>query len=422
MLSVALTGNVAAGKSLVSSHWSAAGIPIISADDLSRAAVLPGSPGLDAVRVAFGAEVITGDGTLDREALRALIFADGEARTRLEGILHPLIWELRADWFERHRAEGAALVVAEIPLLFETGRQGDFDVTVLVHAPEDLRLDRLVQGRGLAENEARGIMAAQMDHEQKRPLADIVIENAGTPADLEAEAGRVLSDLLGRTPHESIRVDLHLHTAGSWDCLSDPERVLETAIARGYERVAMTDHNRVSVALKMAEAYPDRVIPGEEVRTAEGVDVIGLYLSEEIPKGTPARETIGRIRGQGGIPYLPHPYSGGKSRGGRLADELASLCDIVEVFNARLHSASANRRAAELATRHDKLRGAGSDAHTIGELGNAFVDLPAHPNRPDALLGALASSRTGGSEASRLVHLASTWAKLRKKLPGGPTG
>ena len=116
--------------------------------------------------------------TLDEyEALRALIFADGEARTRLEGILHPLIWELRADWFERHRAEGAALVVAEIPLLFETGRQGDFDVTVLVHAPEDLRLDRLVQGRGLAENEARGIMAAQMDHEQKRPLADIVIEN-----------------------------------------------------------------------------------------------------------------------------------------------------------------------------------------------------------------------------------------------------
>ena len=313
-------------------------------------------------------------------------------------------------------------VVAEIPLLFETGRQDDFDVTVLVHAPDDLRLKRLVETRGLEETEARRIMSAQMDQEKKRSLADYVIENAGAPADLEVEAGRVLSDLLDRTPHESMRVDLHLHTAGSWDCLSDPERVLETAIARGYQRIAMTDHNRVSVALRMAEAYPDRIIPGEEVKTAEGVDVIGLYLSEEIPKGTPARETIAGIRDQGGIPYLPHPYAGGKSGGGRLADELAPLCDVVEVFNARLHSADANRRAAELATRHAKLRGAGSDAHTIGELGNAFVDLPAHPNRPDALLGALASGRTGGSEAPHLVHLASTWAKLRKKLPGGPTG
>ncbi len=422
MLSVALTGNVAAGKSLVSSHWSGAGVPIISADELSRAAVLPGSPGLDAVRAAFGAEVITGEGALDRDALRALIFADREARTRLEEILHPLIWELRADWLERRRAEGATLVVAEIPLLFETGRQGDFDVTVLVHAPDDLRLKRLVETRGLEETEARRIMSVQMDQEKKRSLADIVIENSGTSAELEAEAERVLADLRTRTPHESMRVDLHLHTAGSWDCLSDPERVLETAIARGYQRIAMTDHNHVSVALRMAEAHPDRIIPGEEVKTAEGVDVIGLYLSEEIPKGTPARETIARIREQGGIPYLPHPYAGGKGGGGRLADELAPLCDIVEVFNARLHSASANRRAAELAKRHDKLRGAGSDAHTLGELGNAFVDLPAHPNRPDALLGALASARTGGQEAPRLVHLASTWAKLRKKLPGGPTG
>ena len=402
--------------------WAEAGVPIISADELSRKAVLPGTPGLEAVRGVFGDAVLAADGTLDRTRLGALVFSDEQARQTLEGILHPLIWELRADWFERRRAEAAALVVAEIPLLFETGRQDDFDVTVLVHAPDDLRLKRLVEKRGLEETEARRIMSAQMDQEKKRSLADYVIENAGAPADLEAEAGRVLSDLLGRTPQESMRVDLHLHTAGSWDCLSDPERVLETAIARGYQRIAMTDHNRVSVALKMAEAYPDRIIPGEEVKTAEGVDVIGLYLTEAIPKGTPARETIARIRDQGGIPYLPHPYAGGKGGGGRLADELAPLCDVVEVFNARLHSAGANRQAAELAKRHDKLRGAGSDAHTIGELGNAFVDLPAHPNRPDALLGALASGRTGGSEAPLLVHLASTWAKLRKKLPGSPTG
>ncbi len=210
---------------------------------------------------------------------------------------------------------------------------------------------------------------------------------------------------------------MHLHTRGSWDSLSDPERVLEAALARGYGRIAITDHNRLDVALRMAEAYPGRIIPGEEVKTAEGIDVIGLYLSQEIPKGTPARETISRIRAQGGVPYLPHPFAGGKGGGGKYAEVLGPLCDVIEVFNARLHSSSANERARELAERLGKLKGAGSDAHTVREVGNAFVDLPEHPNRPDAMLAALAAAQMGGREASRLVHLASTWAKIRKKLP-----
>jgi hypothetical protein len=169
----------------------------------------------------------------------------------------------------------------------------------------------------------------------------------------------------------------------------------------------------------MSELHPERVIPGEEVKTAEGIDVIGLYLSEEIPEGTPARETIARIHGQGGIAYLPHPYAPGKGGGGRRADELASLCDVVEVFNARLHDPSLNRHAEVLAAKHGKPGGAGSDAHTVGEIGNAFVELAPHANRPDALLGALSGpSRVGGTSASRLVHLASTWAKVRKKVAG----
>ena len=217
-----------------------------------------------------------------------------------------------------------------------------------------------------------------------------------------------------------MKLDLHLHTRGSWDCLSDPEAVLARALSLGYGRIAITDHNRLGVAAAMAEKHPDHIIAGEEVKTAEGIDVIGLYLSEEIPKGTPARETIERIRAQGGIPYLPHPYAGGKGGGGRLADELAPLCDIVEGFNARLHSQTMNERALDLARRHGKRVGAGSDAHTVGELGNAFVEVAEHTNRPEALLAALGgTARHGGTEASRLVHLASTWAKVRKKLPGG---
>jgi len=419
VLNVALTGNVGSGKSTVAARWTGAGVPVVSADELSRRAVLPGSPGLEEVRAAFGDTVVAADGTLDRTHLRDVVFADEERRRTLERILHPRIRELRARWMEEMRAAGASLVVSEIPLLFETGTQDDFDVTVLVDAPSELRRERIQRDRGLSVDEADAIMAAQMDSERKRSAADVVIDNAGTLEELQDRADRVLSDLRARAGESSMRVDLHLHTHGSWDCLSDPEAVLARALALGYGRIAITDHDRLGVALRMAEMHPEHVIPGEEVKTAEGIDLIGLYLSEEIPRGTPARATIERIRDQGGIPYLPHPFAAGKGGGGRLADELAPLCDVIEGFNARLHARSQNQRAEALAARHGKCVGAGSDAHTVGEIGNAFVELRGHENRADALLAALRGpSRWGGTSAPRWVHLASTWAKARKKLPG----
>ena len=422
MLSVALTGNVGSGKSTVAAHWAEAGVPVIDADDLSRRAVQPGSEGLRAVRETFGDGVLGSDGTLDRARLREVVFGDASARERLEAILHPLIRELRAAWMEERRAAGDAFVVSEIPLLYETGAEGEFDVVVLVDAPPVQRLERVMRSRGLGEAEAKGIMAAQMDPRRKRDRADIVIDNDGSPEDLRATAADVLVELRARSGGP-LRLDLHLHTHGSWDCLSDPEAVLRRARSLGFGRVAITDHDRLAVALRMHDLHPESVIPGEEVRTAEGVDVIGLYLDEEIPRGTPARETIARIRAQGGIPYLPHPYAKGKGGGGRLADELAPLCDVVEVFNARLHTAGLNERAQELAVRHRKLRAAGSDAHTVREIGNAFVEVAPHANRADALLSALGrATRVGGSSASPLVHLASTWAKVYKGLGLHPDG
>jgi len=420
VLSVALTGNVGAGKSAVAERWSEAGVAVISADELSRRAVLPGTPGLRAVRDAFGEGVLAADGTLDRSRLRRVVFSDATARARLEAILHPLIRDLRMAWLEERRHAGGALVVFEIPLLFETGTEGDFDVTVLVDAPAELRLARLMRARGLEEVEARRIMEAQMDPARKRAAADFVIDNGGSLAALENAAAAVLAELRARAGG-ALRLDLHLHTWGSHDCLSDPEAVLRRARSLGYGRIAITDHDRLAVARRMSERHPDAVIPGEEIKTAEGVDVIGLYLDEEIPRGTPAFETIDRIRAQGGVPYLPHPFAPGKGAGGGLADELASRCEIVEVFNARLHAAELNRRAEELAARHAKLRGAGSDAHTLGELGNAVVELQPHANRADAFRAALAGPvRLSGTSASPLVHLASTWAKVRKRIPGAP--
>jgi dephospho-CoA kinase len=425
LISVGLTGNVASGKSTVARLWRAAGVPVIDADELSRRAVAPGSRGLEAVRSAFGDEMLAADGSLDRARMRALVFADGAARERLERILHPIIAELRSAWVDERRAAGDPLVVSEVPLLFEKGLERHFDAVVLVDAPASIRRDRLVRERGMDAAEADRIMAAQMDPRAKLARADHVIANDGSVEALEREAARVLADLRVAAKQAQatlggvVRMDLHLHTVGSFDCLSDPEAVLARALELSYARIAITDHDRLHVALAMSKRHPERVIAGEEVRTAEGVDVIGLYLTEEIPRGTPARATIERIQSQGGLAYLPHPYASGKGGGGRLAEELAPLCDVIEVFNARLHDPRLNRQAQELARRHGKLEGAGSDSHTVGELGNAFVELPAHANRPDALRAALAQARTGGVAASRAVHLASTWAKVRKAIPFG---
>ncbi len=217
-----------------------------------------------------------------------------------------------------------------------------------------------------------------------------------------------------------MRLDLHVHSAGSWDCLSAPRSLLARAMEQGLDRIAVTDHNRLDVALAMHAEDPEHVIPGEEVRTEEGIDLIGFFLRTEIPKGTPAREACRHIREEGGIVYLPHPYAPGKGGSGRHAEALAPLVDVVEVFNARLHSRRLNDSARELALAHGKLRGAGSDAHTLGELGGAWVEVPAHENTAEALLEALARGEPQGRAAPPWVHLASTWAKVRRALPLSP--
>ncbi|MEK9500770.1 dephospho-CoA kinase [Gaopeijia maritima] len=432
-LRVALTGNVASGKSTVAERFRAAGLPVVSADEVAREVVAPGTEGLARIREVFGPEVIAADGTLDRARMRERVFSDPDARRRLEGITHPRIRAAVDRWIESRAAEGAPVVVAEIPLLFETGRDADFDRIVFVDAPAEERLRRMVDDRGLSAEVARGIMASQGDPEEKRRRAHHRIDNDGSIEQLHARADAVLDWLRASTgaapesppfaperpaPDGWMRLDLHMHTRASWDCLSDPEKVLAHARRRGVERIAITDHNELWLAAEMAERHPESVIAGEEVKTAEGIDVIGLYLTEVIPKGTPAVETCRRIREQGGIAYLPHPYARGKGGGGRMADELAALCEVVEVFNARLHPGRLNHPAPDLATRHGCLRGAGSDAHTVGEVAGAWVEVPVHPNTPDGLRRALARGRVHGRTSSNFVHLASTWAKIRKKLSG----
>lgn len=427
MLIVGLTGNVASGKSSVAAFWREAGVPVLDADQAAREAVAPGSPGLEEVVRAFGPEVLRADGSLDRDRMRDLVFRDPEARARLEAIVHPRVRARWDEWLARQRRTGAPLVAAEVPLLFEAGLEGEFDVIVFVDAPEPVRVARLVRARGLSREEAEHILAAQMPAEEKRRRAHLVIDNSGTLDALRARALEALGALRGRAgaaaPGASapeagrpIRIDLHLHTSASHDCLSEPQAVLARAEAAGLDRIAVTDHNELGAALELAARAPGRVIPGEEVRTVEGFDVIGLYLSEPIPKGTPAAEVCERVHAQGGIVYLPHPFAARKGGAGRHLEALVGRVDVVEVLNARLHRAELNRRAARWAERHGLPGGAGSDAHTLGEIGAAYVECPAHPNEAQALLAALEAGRVGGRASPRSVHIASTWARLRKRL------
>lgn len=421
MRSVALTGGVGSGKSEVARVWRDAGVPVVSADDLSRLASAPGSDGLAEIRRAFGDEVVAPDGSLDRARLRDTVFRDPEARRRLEAILHPRIAAQREAWLAARRAEGHALAVAEIPLLFEAGLEGEYDATVVVDAPEAARLRWLAEARGLDEAEARRIMAAQLPPEAKRARADHVLVNDGSLETLRGRALALLDALRAPAdPGATLRIDFHMHCCRSHDCLSQPEAVLAAARARGVGRIALTDHDRLEASLMMAERYPDAVIPAEEVRTAEGIDVIGLYLHTVIPKRTPAREVCDRVHAQGGLVYLPHPYAAGKGGDGKFAEALAPFCDIIEVHNGRLHDPAQNAKALDLALRHGKRQGAGSDAHTVGEVARSWVELPLHRNEPAALMKALAHGRVHGTTAGRWVHLASTWAKVRHKLPGPP--
>lgn len=198
MLKVGLTGNIAAGKSSVAEVWRSLGATVVDADELARRVVEPGTPAYAAIAAEWGSWVLEDGGALDRAALRQIVFADPDARERLEGIVHPAVAALRDEHYREAQARGEKLVVADIPLLFEVGMADDFDVVVLVDAPEETRLARLVHDRGMDADEARRMIAAQMPSELKRARADVVIENTGTRGDLQDRARDVWRDMVRR--------------------------------------------------------------------------------------------------------------------------------------------------------------------------------------------------------------------------------
>jgi len=191
VLVLGLTGNIASGKSEVARILADLGATVIDADELAREAVRPGSAALAAITARWGPQVLLQDGALDRAALRARVFGHPPELEALNAIVHPEVRRLRDAALDAARARGVAVVVADIPLLFEAGLRDDVDRVLLVDAPEPVRLDRLVRLRGLDEDEARRMMAAQMPSGPKRAGADWIIDNTGSLSQLRAAAEQV---------------------------------------------------------------------------------------------------------------------------------------------------------------------------------------------------------------------------------------
>lgn len=187
---VGLTGGIAAGKSEVASHLARLGATVVDHDVLARQVVEPGSSGLAEVAAAFDG-VVAEDGTLDRAALAARVFADPTARARLNGIVHPLVQHAATAAEEAAAAAGAAVVVHDIPLLVETGGAGHMDEVLVVDAPEELRVLRLVEGRGMTEEQAWSRLAAQADDEERRAVATVVLDGSGSVDALHEQVDRV---------------------------------------------------------------------------------------------------------------------------------------------------------------------------------------------------------------------------------------
>lgn len=180
MYLIALTGGIASGKSLVSSRLAELGATIVDADLLAREVVEPGTPGLAAIADHFGPSVLSADGSLDRAALGAIIFADSAQRQALNDITHPAVWRRARELFAAAGVDD--VVVYDVPLLVEgsRGRQMNFDLVVVVTAPTDTRVHRLIEHRGMSREEAMHRLNSQATDAERVAIADVVIENDGT--------------------------------------------------------------------------------------------------------------------------------------------------------------------------------------------------------------------------------------------------
>jgi dephospho-CoA kinase len=194
---IGLTGGVGSGKSTVAAILHDLGADIVDADEASHAVYAPGTPGFDAVVLEFGPEYVRG-GEIDRARLGRLVFDDADARRRLNAIVHPLVREWMAERTREAAERGAEVVIQDVPLLYENGLEDLFSSVVLVYVPDEVQLERLVEGRGIDADRARAMIAAQMPIDAKRRRAHHVIDNSGTKEETRRQVEEMWAQITGR--------------------------------------------------------------------------------------------------------------------------------------------------------------------------------------------------------------------------------
>ena len=213
------------------------------------------------------------------------------------------------------------------------------------------------------------------------------------------------------------KVDLHSHTIYSKDCLTPPEALIARARAVGLDKIAVTEHNNLAGALAAKKFAPDLVIVGEEIKTTHG-EIIAYFVKECVPKGLSPQETVRRLREQGAVISVPHPLDSLRSSamGREPLLEIIDQVDALEVRNARCVRVADNLAAAEMALAHGKLVTAGSDAHTLFEVGRCHVLMPEFDDDAESFRDALEQAQPQGEESPFWPHFASTYAKWRKRI------
>lgn len=278
MLNIALTGNIAAGKSTVVELFRRWGATVIDADVLTREAQEPGSATLAAIAGRFGKDVLGPNGVLDRGALRAKVMGDDAALAALNAIVHPVVRRRRDELQAAAAAAGDLLIVNDIPLLFEALDPTQFDTVILVDAPMAVRRVRLRSLRQLSNEDADRMLAAQMPAERKRPRSEFVIENDGSLAELEARARRVFEALRERAARAAWG-EFVGPVAMVADSPKDPDQPTLATMGAAFGTAGLTAYRVAGKAPTILKAIQN-VPPGSVVATALALPAVRTAVSK----------------------------------------------------------------------------------------------------------------------------------------------
>lgn len=213
-----------------------------------------------------------------------------------------------------------------------------------------------------------------------------------------------------------LKADLHIHTEYSMDCSTPLEKIINRCLEIGINCIAIADHGTAEGALEMQRLAPFKVIVAEEILTPYG-EIMGMFLKETIPSGLSVEQTISRIKAQDGLVCIPHPFDRFRPSAldSRIIEKIVDQIDVIEVFNSRAPLSQSSTKAQAFAKKYSIPGTVGSDAHTIGEIGNAYMEMPEFNGRDD-FLQALRTGKVVGRRTNPLIHFVTAWEKLKGSL------